>query len=140
GEGAEHSPRGRGRSPELRAKLEKIVLGAGPLARTSATLSPSEAERDVVRGPPATSMIRKARLHALWTLIGGGALEPAFHLKVLAHPDPAYRAWGARAAGNFGNVSPAIRKKLTELARDPSPDVQLQVAIASRKIKGFDAL
>ncbi len=37
-------------------------------------------------------------------------------------------------------MSPAIREKVAELARDPSPDVQLQVAIASRKIKGFDAL
>ena len=76
----------------------------------------------------------------MWALIGSGTLEPAFHLKVLAHSDPAYRAWGVRAAGNFGNVSPAIREKVAALARDPSPDVQLQVAIASRKIKNFDAL
>src|SRR5204863_9210947 len=98
---------------ELRAKLEAIVL--------SATL-------------------RKERMHAFWTLIGSGALDPAFHLKVLAHSDPAYRAWGVRAAGNFGNVSRAIREKVAALARDSSPDVQLQVAIASRKIKYFDAL
>ncbi len=98
---------------ELRAKLEKVVLSATQ---------------------------RKERLHALWTLIGSGALEPAFHLKVLAHADPAYRAWGVRAAGNYGNVSSAIREKVAELARDPSPDVQLQVAIASPKIKNFDAL
>ena len=45
-----------------------------------------------------------------------------------------------RAAGNFGNVSSAVREKVAALARDPSPEVQLQVAIASRKIKGFDAL
>ena len=51
------------------------------------------------------------RLHALWALIGSGALEPAFHLKLLAHADPAYRAWGVRAAGNYGDVSPAIREK-----------------------------
>jgi len=67
-------------------------------------------------------------------------LDPTFHLKLLSHSDPAFRAWGARAAGNFGNVSPATRGKLTELARDPSADVQLQVAIASRKIKTLDAL
>ncbi len=138
------------RSAELRAKLEGIVLGASPLTRPSAfakatadrsaTFSPSEGERDGVRGPAATTIERKARLHALWALIGSGTLEPAFHLKLLAHSDPAYRAWSVRAAGNFGKVSPAIRGKLTELARDPSADVQLQVAIASRKIKGFDAL
>jgi putative heme-binding domain-containing protein len=106
-----------GPSRELRAKLEKLVLI-----------------------PAATSIERKARLHAGWALIGSGALDPAFHMKVLAHSDPACRAWGVRAAGNFGNVSPAIRGKIAALARDASPDVQLQVAIASRKIKNFDAL
>ena len=101
------------RAAELRTKLEDVVLSAAQ---------------------------RKARLHALWALIGSGALDPAFHLKVLAHSDPAYRAWGVRAAGNFGTVSSAIREKVAELARDPSPDVQLQVTIASRKIKNLDAL
>jgi len=105
---------GTHRSTELRAQLERLVLGA--------------------------SAERKARLHALWALIGGGTLEPGFHLKVLAHPDPAYRAWGVRAAGNSGDVPQAIREKIAELARDSSPDVQLQVVIASRKIKDFDAL
>src|SRR5262245_11252755 len=102
---------------ELRAKLEALVLSGA-----------------------TTAGERKARLHALWALIGGGALEPAFHLKLLTHSEPAYRAWGVRAAGNFGEVSAAVRRKVAELAADPTPDVQLQVAIASRKIKGFDAL
>jgi putative heme-binding domain-containing protein len=137
GEGAEHGARGRARSPELRAKLERFAFDVSPLIRPSATRSPS-GER--VRGTADTSADRKARLHALWALIGSGMLEPAFHLKVLEHSDPAYRAWGVRAAGNFGNVSPAIRGKVAELASDPSPDVQLQVAIASRKINSFDAL
>jgi putative heme-binding domain-containing protein len=116
-EGTEHSTRGRVRPLQLRAQLEKLVLT-----------------------PAATSIERKARLHALWALIGSGTLEPAFHLKVLAHSDLAYRAWGVRAAGNFGNVSSAIRETVAGLAQDPSPDVKLQVAIASRKVKGFDAL
>jgi putative heme-binding domain-containing protein len=37
-------------------------------------------------------------------------------------------------------VSPKIRDAVVKLAADPSPDVRLQVAIASRKIEGFDAL
>ena len=110
------------RAAELRAEMEKAELRV-------------ELE-DVV----LSATQRHQRLHALWTLIGSGALEPAFHLKVLEHSDAAYRAWGVRAAGNYGNVPPAIRAKIAELARDPSPDVQLQVAIASRKIKSFDAL
>jgi putative heme-binding domain-containing protein len=103
--------------PELSAKLESLVLS-----------------------PAAMAAQRKARLHALWVLIGGGVLDPAFHLKLLTHSDPAYRAWAVRAAGNYGQVSADIRQKIADLAADPSPDVQLQVAIASRKIKGFDAL
>jgi hypothetical protein len=101
--------------------------------------SKSETDQSLVTSA-ATPTQRKARLHALWALIGNGALDPAFHLKVLAHSDPAYRAWGVRAAGNFANVTSAVREKVAALARDPSTDVQLQVAIASRKIKGCDAL
>jgi len=81
-----------------------------------------------------------ARLQALWTLIGSGELGKEFHLKLLSDSDPALRAWGVRAAGNFQGVSEAIREKIVELARDGSPDVQLQVAIAARKLSGVNPL
>ncbi|MCA9152606.1 MAG: dehydrogenase, partial [Planctomycetales bacterium] len=45
---------------------------------------------------------RKTRLHALWTLIGCGELNEAFHLQLLRDADPTFRAWGVRAAGNQG--------------------------------------
>lgn len=83
---------------------------------------------------------RKARLHALWALIGSGWLDPSFHEKLLTHSDSAFRAWGVRAAGNFGNVAPTVRERVAKLAHDRAPDVQLQVAIAARKIAGMDAL
>jgi putative heme-binding domain-containing protein len=83
---------------------------------------------------------RPQRLHALWALVGSGSLEPGLHGKLLAHPDAAFRAWAARAAGNVGKVPPAIRDRVRGLARDSSPDVQLQVAIAARKLEGSDAL
>jgi putative membrane-bound dehydrogenase-like protein len=83
---------------------------------------------------------RTARLHALWALIGSGSLEPSFHERMLTHDDATFRAWAVRAAGNFGKVSSAIRATVATLARDSSRDVQLQVAIASRKIEGCDAL
>ena len=83
---------------------------------------------------------RKTRLHGLWALIGTGHLEPVFHAWLLAHADPAYRASGVRAAGNFRQVSPAVREKVAALARDPAPDAQLQVAIAARKVESLDAL
>jgi putative heme-binding domain-containing protein len=96
---------------------------------------------------------RKTRLHALWSLIGGDALRPqsnqparasvrfgSLHEQFLHHPDATFRAWAVRAAGNQGDVAPAIRDQVIALARDPSPDVQLQVAIAARKLKDCDAL
>jgi putative membrane-bound dehydrogenase-like protein len=88
------------------------------------------------------ALARAGRMHALWSLIGGcnGALDPSFHQRLLAHPDPGFRGWSVRAAGNAGKVSRPIAERLTQLAADPSPDVQLQLAIASRKIEGFDAL
>jgi putative membrane-bound dehydrogenase-like protein len=81
---------------------------------------------------------RKTRLHAIWALIGTGSLEPTFHKQLLAHKDAGFRAWGVRAAGNFGKVDPAISEKIVSLAMDPSPDVQLQVAIAARKLDGLE--
>jgi putative heme-binding domain-containing protein len=99
-------------TPSVRARLEQLVLDAG--------------------AP------RKARMHALWALVGTGRLEPGFHQRLLAHGDPGYRAWGVRAAGNFGKVDPAIRSRVEALAQDPSRDVQLQVAIAARKVEGLD--
>ena len=46
------------------------------------------------------------------------------------------RPRGGKSGQRFAGASRAVVK----LARDPSPDVQLQVAIASRKIEGCDAL
>ena len=104
------------------------------------TERPSSARRAKLERLVRSSADRKTRLHAFWVLIGSGSLEEALHLNLLAHEDATSRAWAVRAAGNFSEVSSAIREKIAALARDPSPDVQLQVAIASRKIKNFDAL
>jgi putative heme-binding domain-containing protein len=59
---------------------------------------------------------------------------------LLEHADPAFRAWGVRAAGNFHEVDPAVRAKVVALAQDGAPDVRLQVAIASRKINGVQPI
>jgi putative heme-binding domain-containing protein len=82
----------------------------------------------------------RARMHGLWARIGAGPLEPEFNLKLLSHAEATFRAWGVRAAGNLGNVESAIRERVVGLARDPSPDVRLQVAVAARKIDGVDAV
>ncbi len=83
---------------------------------------------------------RKARMHALWALVGGGPLEESFHATLLEHSDPTFRAWGVRAAGNMKQVTPAVRDKVVALSDDPAADVRLQVVIASRKIDGVDPL
>jgi putative heme-binding domain-containing protein len=83
---------------------------------------------------------RKARVHALWTLVGTGSLSGKFHSALLAHEDAGFRAWGVRAAGNFGHVDAAVRTKIVSMSNDPSPDVRLQVAIGARKIEGVDAM
>ncbi|HZY89408.1 MAG TPA: PVC-type heme-binding CxxCH protein, partial [Gemmataceae bacterium] len=105
---------GERNTPAVRAKLEALVLdGKAP---------------------------RKARMHGLWALVGTGTLEPDFHRKLLGHGDPGFRAWGVRAAGNMGKVEPAVRDKVVSLTEDPSPDVQLQVAVAARKLDGVQPL
>jgi len=83
---------------------------------------------------------RTARLQGLWALVGTGSLDAELHNRLLNHTDSAYRAWGVRAAGNLHRVAPWIREKVAALASDAAPDVQLQVAIAARKIDGLDAL
>ena len=86
------------------------------------------------------SAARKTRLHALWTLVGTGRLDLDFHLQILGHDDPTFRAWGVRAAGNFRRVDALIREKVVGLTSDPRPEVRVQVAIACRKIEGIDPL
>ncbi len=81
---------------------------------------------------------RNSQLHGLWALIGSGALDVNFHLKLLSHHDSTVQAWGVRAAGNQGRVDEAIRDELMKRARDGGPDVRLQAAIAARKIQGVE--
>jgi putative membrane-bound dehydrogenase-like protein len=83
---------------------------------------------------------RKARMHALWARIGAGRLASRFLGRLLDEPDPGVRAWGVRAAGNMHRVDRAILDRIVDLADDSSPDVQLQVAIAARKLEGAPAL
>ena len=84
---------------------------------------------------------RDARMHALWSRVGSGPLEPPFHVELLNHYDPAFRAWGVRAAGNQGKVNrPDQRLALSALANDLWPEVRLQVAIAARKLEGSTPL
>ena len=83
---------------------------------------------------------RTKRMNAIWAVVSRGAADAEFLLSLMRQPDAGMRAWGVRAAGNAGRVAPAVREKVVELARDASPDVALQVAVAARKIEGVDAV
>ena len=87
-----------------------------------------------------SDIAEKPRMHALWALVGGGDLDPEFHLELLGSSDPHLRAWGVRAAGNMGSVESKIVEKVAALAGDESPVVRLQVAAAVGTIEGLDAI
>ena len=86
------------------------------------------------------SASRKGRLHALWTLIGTGRLDSQLHERLLDDPDPTFRAWAIRAAGNFHQVDPAVRRDVLARVKDASNEVKVQLAIAVRKLEGVDPL
>jgi putative membrane-bound dehydrogenase-like protein len=101
-------------SPAISSKLEPLVLdGKAPFTQ---------------------------RMHGLWALIGGGPLEPSFHVKLLSLSEPAFVAWGVRAAGNMGKVEPAVLDDVLERGSDSSVEARLQLAIAARKLQGIDPL
>ncbi len=77
-------------------------------------------------------------MNALWTRISRATVDQELIKGLLDDPDPGFRAWGVRAAGNARTVEPAVRDKVIALANDPSPDVQLQVAVAARKVDGIE--
>ena len=86
------------------------------------------------------SAVFKTRMHALWSLVGADRLDPTFHLTLLSHADPAFRAWGVRAAGNMRDMDSEVRNRVLSLVRDRDRDVLLQVAIAVKKIEGSKAI
>jgi putative heme-binding domain-containing protein len=98
------------KSPEARPLLEKLVLD--------------------------DKAAHKARMHALWSLIAMGPLDKVFHRRILANDDEDLRAWGVRASGMMKPLDPLDPVLLNAMCptADPSPDVQLQKAIAARKM------
>ncbi|MBI2826858.1 MAG: c-type cytochrome [Planctomycetia bacterium] len=83
---------------------------------------------------------RSQRMHALWALVGCGPLDAGFHAKLLSHADAGFRGWGVRAAAGAGEIDASLRRSIVALARDPSPDVRLQVAIAATRIEGLEPM
>jgi putative membrane-bound dehydrogenase-like protein len=83
---------------------------------------------------------RKTRMHALWALLGTGVVDPGFHIELLHHADPTFRAWGVRATAYCRRLNPGVVKHIASMAADPAPEVRLQVAIAARKLSGIEPI
>jgi putative membrane-bound dehydrogenase-like protein len=82
--------------------------------------------------------LRKTRLHAFWIVVGSRTFDGEFLGKMFIHKDATFRAIGVRAAGSrqyFNFEEHAGYEKLLKLVKDSSPDVQLQLAIAIRKLR-----
>ena len=90
---------------------------------------------------PRRSAPRKARMHALWALVGGGPLVGRVSPGAAGARRPGLSRLG-RAGGRQLRARSTRRcaQKVVSLARDPAADVRLQVAIAARKLDGVDAL
>ena len=80
-------------------------------------------------------------LEALWALNLSGGFTEDFALRQLGHADPHVRVWTVRLLGDRRRVSPAIARRLEELARaEPDPEVRSQLASSARRLPGADAL
>lgn len=91
-------------------------------------------ERDDRSVTPALTHIAEAsaypqaRLHALWTLEGMGALTSAHVAKALRDIQPQIREHAARLAEPFLARDPALRSAVLALASDKDPRVRYQLA------------
>lgn len=72
----------------------------------------------------------QSRLHALYTLDGLGALEPATIALALDDPDAAVRGHGLRFAEARFDDDPALAEKALGLRKDSSPRVRFQLAFS----------
>jgi mono/diheme cytochrome c family protein/glucose/arabinose dehydrogenase len=77
----------------------------------------------------AESQRAPARLRALWTLDGLGALEAAHIQQALGDAEPKVRAAAIRLAERFLADDPAQWDRLLALASDTAPEVQLQLML-----------
>ena len=83
---------------------------------------------------------QKQRAHALWVLVSTWEIDEGQTQYLMKNAEPWVQAWIVRLLGNVGRASPAQIETIRKLGREGAPDVQLQVAIAARKIDGVDPL
>jgi putative heme-binding domain-containing protein len=81
-----------------------------------------------------------ARLHALWTLDGLGALSPQLLMTGLADRDPGVREHAVRLCEAFLPTTPELVAALSKLTDDDAYRVRLQVAYSLGEARPADAL
>jgi putative membrane-bound dehydrogenase-like protein len=75
------------------------------------------------------------KLRALWALHVIGALDEAGYLDLMNHPDPSLQVWAVRLALEDRKASPALLKRLTELAQqEAAPAVRLALASGLQRL------
>jgi len=102
-----------------RLVVERGIQGLAPPLRAML------GERDAESGAREPAF---ARLHALWTLDGLGALSPDDLLAALADPDVFVRRDATKLAARF-IAEPRIFARVVELARDDDARVRFEVAL-----------
>src|SRR5262249_12244741 len=83
---------------------------------------------------------RASRLHLLWAYLGSDTMDIDMAQMLMRCEDATFRAWGVRGFTHRSNEYPTYSKLIGTMAKDPSPDVKLQVAIAARKVNGIDSI
>lgn len=133
-----------------RSNAELVSLLDGPNEYVRATARRLLGERLTSESAEAAQLAAVARdetaavdrrLRHLWTLaaVEGGLTEDLLG-KLLDSSQPDLRAWGVRLLGDRRTASPETCRLLASLARDPSPVVQREVAVAAPKLDGLDPL
>ncbi|HJT76322.1 MAG TPA: PVC-type heme-binding CxxCH protein [Gemmataceae bacterium] len=80
-------------------------------------------------------------LEALWGLNLSGGFDEALALETLGHADPYVRLWTVRLLGDENHVSPAVGRRLAEMARtEPNVEVRVQLACSAKRLPAADAL
>jgi putative heme-binding domain-containing protein len=80
-------------------------------------------------------------LEALWALYVSGGFNDELAAKLLSHPFAPIRQWTVRLLGDENKVSPAISKRLTQLAQnEPDVHVRCQLACTAKRLPVADGL
>lgn len=87
-----------------------------------------------------TGELPQARLHALWTLEGLGALEPPMILRALKDSHAGVREHAVRLSEAFLGKSRPLADAVLGMTADPEPRVQFQLAFTLGQLKEKRAL